>query len=238
MIVKKNDAIPIIQRYKIKLKQMNLIYLLKGLILGISVAAPVGPIGILCINRTLNKNFSAGFFSGLGAATADFLYGVIAVFGLTLVSDFLIEQKLWIQLIGIIFLAYMGIKTLRKKEENLDLNPSKDKGLLKDYFSSFFLTISNPLTILFFIGLFAASGLSSTMNGTKSALPLLIGLFAGSCMWWLFLSGLVNQLRKKISKNLLKKIDLVSGILILLFGGIILVGMIKELASNHLLFHR
>jgi threonine/homoserine/homoserine lactone efflux protein len=213
---------------------MNIIYILKGLLLGFSVAAPVGPIGILCINRTINKNFSAGFFSGLGAATADLIYSSIAIFGLTLISNFLIEQKLWIQSIGIIFLIYTGIKTIKKKDVKMDFNVSLDKGLLKDYFSTLFLTMTNPLTILFFIGIFAALGLSNSIEGTSIAIQLLLGVFTGSCIWWLFLSGLVNQLKKKISKNLIKKIDLISGVLILLFGVLIFVGLIKEIITGKL----
>jgi len=213
---------------------MNINLLIKGLLLGISVAAPVGPIGILCINRTLNKNFSSGFFSGLGAATADLVYGLIAVFGLTLISDFLIEQKLLIQFIGFIILIYTGIKTIRTKHDKFAFKTSVNKGLLKDYFSSLFLTFTNPLTLLFFVGLFAALGLSDTVDGTKSAVQLLIGLFVGSVSWWLFLSGLVNQLRKKFSENFLKKIDLVSGILILVFGAIIFIGLIKEMITGNL----
>jgi len=213
---------------------MNFNLLIKGLILGISVAAPVGPIGILCINRTLNKNFRSGFFSGLGAATADLVYGLIAVFGLTLISNFLIEQKLLIQVVGIIFLVYTGIKTIRKKNSHFEFKTSVNKGLLKDYLSTLFLTFTNPLTILFFIGFFAAFGLSDSVDGTKSGIQLLIGLFIGSCSWWLFLSGLVNQLRKKIGKNFLHKIDLVSGILILLFGALIFAGLIKEIITGSL----
>ena len=118
--------------------------------LGFSVAAPVGPIGLLCINRTINKNFAAGFVSGLGAATADLIYGFIAGFGLTMISTFLIDQKTWIQLIGSCFLIYLGIKTIKKREPKIEFNSASDKGLLKDYFSTLILTITNPLTILFF----------------------------------------------------------------------------------------
>jgi len=144
---------------------MNLEFLYKGLLLGFSVAAPIGPIGVLCINRTINKNFIAGFVSGLGAATADLIYGLIAGLGLTVISTFLINQKFWIQIIGLVFLFYIGIKTIIKKDNDIEFKSVTDKGLLKDYFSTLILTITNPMTILFFIAVFAGLGLSDTLNG-------------------------------------------------------------------------
>jgi threonine/homoserine/homoserine lactone efflux protein len=208
--------------------------IIKGLILGISVAAPVGPIGILCINRTLNKNFKSGFFSGLGAATADLVYALVSVFGLSLISNFLIEQKFIIQIIGVIFLIYTGIKTIKKKDRTLDFKTTLNKGLLKDYLSTLFLTFTNPFTLLIFIGIFATFGFSNEVSGQHSVFFFLLSIFVGSCTWWLFLSGLVNQFRKKISRNFLKKMDLVSGILILFFGALIFIGLIKEIFTGSL----
>jgi threonine/homoserine/homoserine lactone efflux protein len=203
-------------------------FLYKGLILGFSVAAPVGPIGILCINRTINKNFAAGFASGLGAATADLIYGLIAGLGLTAISDFLINQKFWIQAIGLVFLVYIAIKTLMKKEKDIEFNSLADKGLLKDYLSTLLLTITNPMTILFFIAVFASLGLSKTINGFYPVIQLLLGVFIGSGIWWMFLCVLTNKLKKTINKKVLRKIDLISGILILFFGLLILIDLIED----------
>lgn len=208
---------------------MILEFLYKGLILGFSVAAPVGPIGILCINRTINKNFIAGLVSGLGAATADLIYGLIAGSGLTAISTFLINQKMWIQLIGLAFLFYIGIKTIMKKGREIEFNPDADRGLLKDYLTTLFLTITNPMTILFFIAVFAGLGLSKTVNGFDSVIQLTTGVFVGSCIWWLFLSGLTSKLKTKINKTILRKIDLVSGIMILFFGLLILIDLTKDI---------
>jgi len=208
---------------------MSLEFLYKGLLLGFSVAAPVGPIGVLCINRTINKNFAAGFVSGLGAATADLIYGLIAGLGLTAISTFLIDQKMWIQLIGLVFLIYLGIKTIIKKDSDIEFKSIVDKGLLKDYFSTLILTITNPITILFFIAVFAGLGLSNTINGFHSVMQLILGVFIGSCVWWLFLSGLTDKLKTRISKHILKRIDLISGILILFFGLLILIDLTKEI---------
>ncbi|MFZ4520068.1 MAG: LysE family translocator [Bacteroidales bacterium] len=208
---------------------MSLEFLYKGLLLGFSVAAPVGPIGVLCINRTINKNFAAGFISGLGAATADLIYGLVAGLGLTVISTFLVNQKTWIQIIGLAFLIFTGIKTILKKENDIEFKPAADKGLLKDYFSTLFLTITNPVTILFFIAVFAGLGIADTINGVQPVIQLMIGVFLGSCLWWLFLSGLTNKLKTRLSKNVLQKIDLISGILILFFALIILINLIKEI---------
>src|SRR3990172_8990998 len=131
---------------------------LKGLLLGFSIAAPVGPIGVLCIRRTLAEGRTAGFASGLGAATADALYGSIAGFGLTIVSSFLIDQSHWLQLAGGIFLLYLGIKTfLAKSKETIETGSplEKSRGIIGNYASTFLLTLTNPLTILSFIAIFA-----------------------------------------------------------------------------------
>jgi threonine/homoserine/homoserine lactone efflux protein len=207
---------------------MFLEFFYKGLILGFSVAAPVGPIGILCINRTINKNFVAGLVSGLGAATADLIYGLIAALGLTAISTFLIDQKMWIQLIGLIFLFYIGIRTIMKKENEIEFNSDANKGLFKDYLTTLFLTITNPMTILFFLALFAGLGLSKTVNGFNSVIQLTLGVFIGSGLWWFFLSGLTNKLKKRINIRFLRKIDLASGIILLFFGLIILIDLIKD----------
>lgn len=208
---------------------MILEFFYKGLILGFSVAAPVGPIGILCINRTINKNFAAGFVSGLGAATADLIYGLVAGLGLTAISTFLINQKMWIQLIGLVFLYYIGIQTIMKKEKEIEFNSDADKGLLKDYMSTLFLTVTNPMTVLFFIAVFAGLGLSKTVTGFYSVIQLILGVFIGSGIWWMFLSGLTNKLKTKINKGVLRKVDLVSGILILFFGLLITIDLIKNI---------
>lgn len=207
---------------------MSLLFLFKGLLLGFSVAAPVGPIGILCINRTVNKNFTSGFVSGLGAATADLFYGLIAGFGLTVISNFLLSQKIWIHLIGIAFLMYLGLKTITKKEQEIKFDNSVDKGLFKDYLSTLFITITNPLTILFFLAVFAGLGLSGASNGLYSPILLVAGVFLGSCSWWLILSGITHKLKTRINSKILKRIDLLSGILLVFFGLLLLINLLKE----------
>ncbi|MGG4547594.1 LysE family transporter [Rossellomorea marisflavi] len=196
---------------------MDFIFLLKGLLIGFTVAAPVGPIGILCINRTLSKGRLTGFVSGLGAASADAIYGCIAAFGLTFITSFLISQKLWLQLIGGLFLCYLGIQTYRSRPAGHAAS-ARGGGLLKSYTSVFFLTVTNPMTILFFIGIFSGIGLGKSSFDMGSALLMVTGVFLGSAAWWLSLSFGVSLFRKKFSNDSLAWINRLSGIIVFGFG--------------------
>ncbi len=204
---------------------MNAILLAKGLIIGISIAAPVGPIGILCIRRTLAQGRLYGLVSGLGAASADALYGLIAGFGLNMVTAFLTGNRLWIQLIGGLFLCYMGIRTALSKAA--DAPPqSNGKHLLGAYASVFVLTLANPVTILAFMGIFAAMGL--TQHHAGSALTLILGVFAGSAMWWMLLCMGVGFFRNKLNTKGLQIINIASGAIIGVFGIVTLSGVLDR----------
>jgi len=190
---------------------------IKGLIIGFSIAAPVGPIGILCIKQTLNHGRAAGLFSGLGAATADAVYGCVAGFGLTFISNILINQQTWFRLIGGLFLCYLGIKAFFSRPvENTAL--IQKVGLLRNYGLTFFLTLTNPMTILAFAAIFASQGLSNQRMAYSAAGLLILGVFLGSALWWLLLSGSVGLLRGKIDVKILQWINRFSGILIAAFG--------------------
>lgn len=202
-----------------------MIYFLKGLILGLSVAAPVGPIGLLCIQRTLNKGRKSGFFSGLGAATADATYGLIAAFGLTVISNFLLKNQTLIRLVGGMFLIYLGGKTFLLTPANEAAKSEEGKSILDDYLSTLFLTITNPMTILSFLAIFAGLGLSNTNSSLLSA-TMVLGVFLGSALWWLILSSSVNWLRYKIGNKVLKYINMISGGIIIVFGIIAILNVI------------
>ncbi len=192
-------------------------FFLKGFIIGLSIAAPVGAIGVLCIRRTVTYGYKYGLFSGMGAATADGLYGSIAAFGLTFISDFLISQKFWLQLIGGVFLCYLGIKTFLSKPSN---NNIKDGvvSISNAYFSTLFLTLTNPMTIVAFVGIFAGLGMSNSSGDYMSAGLLMCGVFFGSALWWIILSSVVSIFRNKISLKGLSWINKLSGLIILGFG--------------------
>jgi len=196
-------------------------FLIKGIIIGFSIAAPVGPIGVLCIRRTLTEGRLSGFLSGLGAATADATYGMIAGFGLASLSNFLIGQQIWLRIIGGPFLLYLGIKTFITKPSDETVS-SKRQGLLGNYISTFFLTIVNPMTIISFGAVFAGLGIGTIQTDYFSSLILVTGVFVGSGLWWLTLSSTVYVLGKRFDTKRLGWVNKVSGIIILIFGFIAL----------------
>ena len=196
---------------------MPITFLLKGLLIGLSIAAPVGPIGVLCIQRTLDRGRIHGFVTGLGAATADGFYGFIAGFGLTIISGFLVAQQHWIRLIGGIFLLYLGLRTLLSRPA-AKAAPIKESNLLSAYASTVFLTLTNPATILSFAAVFAGIGLGAAARDYLSAAVLVCGVFLGSALWWFILSGGVNLFRKKFNTQGLRWANRISGLIILGFG--------------------
>ncbi len=196
---------------------MDFTFLFKGLVIGFSIAAPVGPIGVLCVRRTLAEGRVFGLVSGLGAATADAIYGCIAGFGVTFVSSFLVRHQMWLRLIGGAFLCYLGLKTLlvRPKEQAV---VTKGRGLIGAYASTFFLTLTNPMTVISFAAIFAGLGLADAGGDYVSAGALVLGVFVGSALWWLILSGGVGIFRKRFSFHGLKWVNRISGVIITGFG--------------------
>ena len=191
--------------------------MLKGFLIGLSIAAPVGPIGVLCIRRTLSDGRIAGLVTGLGAASADAVYGSMAAFGLTLITGFLVAQQNILSIIGGIFLLYLGIRTFlsHPAEEPADV---KRQGLPWAYLSTFFLTLTNPLTILSFAAIFAGLGLASEQHSLAAAILLVAGVFLGSATWWLFLSGAVSLFRNRFTLRAMAWVNRISGVIIVGFG--------------------
>ena len=192
-------------------------FLLKGILLGFSIAAPVGPIGVLCIRRTLANGMKNGFLSGLGAATADAIYGLLAVLGISVVSIFLLEYQSYLRMIGGIFLLYLGYTTFKARPAEVSANASEEE-LLGAYGSTLLLTITNPMTIMSFAAIFAGLGVGAASESYLSSIFLVIGVFIGSMLWWLFLSGMVNMLRHKFDQKRLKLVNQLSGLVITIFG--------------------
>lgn len=199
-------------------------YLIKGLIIGLSISVPVGPIGILCIRRTLSRGRMVGFLSGLGAATADGLYGAIAGFGLTFLVDFLIGKQIWLRLIGGALLCILGAKTFLSKPAEQG-TPVDGNNRWHAYLSTFFLTLTNPLTILFFVAVFAGLGVGSEGGHYLLAGILVSGVFVGSAMWWLILCGFTGLLQKLLNPKRLQWLNRISGLIILGFGLFALLGL-------------
>jgi threonine/homoserine/homoserine lactone efflux protein len=188
----------------------------RGLLLGFSIAAPVGPIGVLCIRRTLTQGWRIGFLTGMGAATADATYGAIAAFGLTALSNLLIAEQFWLRLIGGIYLLFLGARTFFAKPATVASNATANS-LAGAYTSTFLLTLTNPTTILSFAAIFAGFGVASS-NSTLAAAVLVLGVFVGSALWWLLLSGGVTLLSSRFRPAALVWVNRISGAVIFLFG--------------------
>ena len=172
------------------------LFLLKGLAIGFAIAAPVGPIGVLCIRRTFAEGRVAGLAAGLGAATADAFYGAVAGFGLTAVSSFLLGYQDALRLVGGMFLCALGLKTFLSRPGAAGAR-MRGKGLAQAYATTVALTLTNPATILSFTAVFAGAGLGQQGAGTADALAIVTGVFAGSAAWWLLLSSFVDRWRQR-----------------------------------------
>ena len=196
----------------------------RGLLLGFSIAAPVGPIGVLCIRRTLTQGWRIGFLTGLGAATADATYGAVAAFGLTALSNLLIAEQFWLRLIGGLFLLFLGARTFVAKPATVAANATANS-LTGAYSSTFLLTLTNPTTILSFAAIFAGFGVASS-GSTLAAGILVLGVFVGSALWWLLLSGGVTLLRSRFRPAALVWVNRISGVVIALFGLIALASIV------------
>src|SRR5689334_22449791 len=200
---------------------MWLALLLKGVLVGILIAVPAGPVGVLCIRRTIFHGRLAGFLSGLGAATADAVFGIIAGFGLTVVSETLLEYQEWLRLGGAGFLLYIGISALRADPLAGTRTQRDPEGLLADYVSTFVLTITNPITILAFLAIFAGIGFTGAQATLGRAAILVLGVWLGSLLWWAGLALGAGLMRSSFQRDHLIWINRGSGG-ILVFSGIAL----------------
>ncbi len=191
--------------------------LVQGLIMGFSIAAPVGPIGVLCMRRTLAYGAASGFASGLGAATADAVYGSVAAMGLTFISEGLIAQQSVFRLVGGAFLCGLGAKTFLSSP--MPGSPGVEAGsMLGGFFSTLLLTLTNPLTILSFAAIFSGLGTVGTPGDYSSAGMLVCGVFLGSALWWLCLSSAVSLLRDKLDQRALRWVNGIAGVVIAAYG--------------------
>ncbi len=193
---------------------METTFFFKGLILGFVIAAPVGPIGILCARRTLTHGRRAGFFSGMGAATADALYGFIAAFGLTFISDMLIGHQAWLRLVGGTLLCIIGVRTFIAAPEQKSEIPKSAMRFAGMYTSTFFLTLTNPMTIFSFAAVFAGFGLAGARGSVVSAGTLIGGVFLGSALWWAFLVGIFSIFRRRFRHHELMWVNRIAGLII------------------------
>jgi threonine/homoserine/homoserine lactone efflux protein len=199
--------------------------LLRGMIIGFSIAAPVGPIGVLCIHRTLAEGRSAGFISGLGAATADAIYGCVAGLGLATISGLLVDHEGWIRLIGGLFLCFLGVRTFFSQPAERAKSAPRST-LVGAYGTTFLLTLTNPMTILSFAAVFAGLGVAETGRAYGAATVLVLGVFTGSVVWWFVLSGIASLFRERFDKRALRWVNRISGVIVAGFGVLALVSLL------------
>jgi threonine/homoserine/homoserine lactone efflux protein len=199
-----------------------LLSFLRAIVIGFSIAAPVGPIGILCIRRSLSEGWLIGLLTGLGAATADAVYGSIAGFGLTFISTALISHAMILRLVGSLFLCYLGVKTIMTKPVPTNLAEDtaviSSQGQVSAYLSAGVLTLTNPITIMSFAAVFTGLGLTNKAADYGSAAVLVTGIFLGSALWWLSLSSSVSLLRSHFNLRRLEWLNRISGAILLVFG--------------------
>lgn len=194
----------------------------KGLLIGFAIAVPVGPIGFLCLRRTLVYGRLTGFVSGLGAATADALYGLVVALGLTAISSFLLRMESWLQFVGGTFLVVLGLKTALAKPPSRDpiegAPPPPTRSWHAAYLSTLALTLASPATIIAFIAIFAGVGLGAHATSPLHAVELVAGVFLGSATWWLLLSQGAGFLRDRLHARALHVMHVISGLGIMALG--------------------
>lgn len=203
---------------------MGMIFFIKGLVIGFAMAIPIGPVGVMCIRKTLAEGHSRGLIIGMGAATADSIYGSVAAFGLTFISDAIISQQFWLSLVGGGLLLFLGIRTFRDKRKKKIVAYSND-GLVRSFASAFFLALTNPITIFAFIAVFAVFGLGKNIT-IVSACVLVFGIFIGSYLWFLTLSYIATHFREKMDSGGLIWVNRIAGILIIISGTVALASLI------------
>lgn len=202
--------------------------LLEGFLIGFLIAVPVGPIGILCIRHSLLRGMTYGFVCGLGAAFADAVYGAVAGFGVTAVAHIMSEYRVWFQIFGALFLIYIGLRTLLYHAHEEYTTPGKTS-YFSVFLTTFFLTLTNPMTIIAFAGIYAALGIGVDDEGMLPALLVTCGVFLGSALWWFLLSGVSAMLGRRLQVKTMSMLNKISGIIIIAFGGITLISTIIRL---------
>jgi len=198
---------------------VELEFLIKGIIVGFLASIPLGPVGVLCIQRTINKGRVSGLFSGMGAATVDGFFALVAALGLTFIINFIEQQQFLIQLIGGSVLILLGAKVFNTNPiKQIRKHRRKKNKLIEDYFSVLLLTLSNPLAIFLFVAAFAGIGIVSSNDSHIESSLIISGVFIGAMIWWGALTFFVDLFRKKFRLKQLWWINKIAGILIAGFG--------------------
>jgi threonine/homoserine/homoserine lactone efflux protein len=196
--------------------------LLRGVAIGFAIAAPIGPVGILCIRKALADGRLAAIVAGLGAALADAIFGAVVGLGLTAVSEFLAAHSIAFKLAGGAFMMILGVRTWRAAAIAVEARDGAGPGMVRDFFSTFVITITNPATILGVMGVFAAIGTSSRPTNLAQAWMLVGGIFLGSVLWWLVLSTLASAARASLTPDRMRMFNHVSAMVLIGFAVVVL----------------
>jgi len=194
-------------------------FLIKGIIVGFLASIPLGPVGVLCIQRTINKGRTSGLFSGMGAATVDAFFALVAALGLTFIINFIEEQQFYIQMIGGGVLIFLGTRIFNTNPiQQIRRHRKKKNKLIEDFISVFFLTLSNPLAVFLFVAAFAGIGVVTSKDSSVKSSLIIAGVFIGATIWWASLTFFVDLFRKKFRLKQLWWINKIAGVLIIVFG--------------------
>lgn len=204
---------------------MGIFIFIQGIILGFSASVPLGPMGLICIQKTLNRGRLAGLISGAGAAAADTFYATIAAFGISFITDFIHKEQFTLRIIGSIILVLLGYKIfITNPAIQIRKQSRKKNNLLGDFVSIFFLTLSNPITVFFFGAVFASTGVLKGDNSFLELVEVVVGVFTGGMLWWLILTTVVNVFRSKFRLKRLWWINKITGAIIVIFGIAAIIG--------------
>lgn len=204
--------------------------LLKGIILGLTVSMPLGPIGIILINRTIKRGMLSGFFSGLGLATADTLLAGLAALGYTVILGFINEERFIISIIAGIIIIGIGLKIyLSNPVKDIRNREKANKSLWRDYYSVFVLSISNPYTIFIFVAFFSGVHIGGNVKPELVPFFLIPGVLIGTITWWFFLSYFVSRFKKNIRLRVIVRVNKVAGIVVIVIGIIVLLSVFTPL---------
>jgi len=208
--------------------------LIKGILIGFLVSIPLGPIGVLVIQRTVNKSRTAGLLSGLGAALSDTIYAIIAGFSLTFVIDFIRENEILFQTVGALVLLALGIHIFFKNPvTDLRRNRLRGNTHFQDIISSFLVTVSNPLTVFVFLAVFTSSGVAISLEQPYHSFFVILGIFTGAFIWWFSLSGIVSLFRHKINLRILWWINKTAGAIIVAFVLVTAIVIVQKSIGIH-----
>ncbi len=200
----------------------TLLFFLKGVAAGFVIAAPVGPVGVLCVRRTLARGVGAGYATGLGAAIADTFYGIIAAYGLTFITGLLLDNQFWFRLIGGGVLCVLAVKTFLIGPA--ERRTSASETMAGDFLSALVITGTNPVTLVAFGMVFAAIGVVAAGEELKWVEALIFGVFVGSSLWWSTLTGISSIFRAALGDGGLRGVNRVSSAVILISGIVVLIG--------------